>query len=219
MKMLSRMLMGLALAVTVLGFGVERASAFGFGCVTNNSATDCGIGEAQLSGDFSTNPPAGAGQVLLTLTNAGPLASSIAQVYLDDGVSALFAGIASIVNGSGVNFSVGGSPPDLPGGNTVGFTADFLATANAPVAPNGVNPGETLGIVLNLVSGKSLSDVLAELGSGDLRVGIHVQAFSSEGSESFVNGGGRTPIPEPSAALVFGLGALLVHSASRRRTA
>lgn len=223
MKMLSRMLSGLALGLALLGFGVERASAFGFTCITNNSATDCAIGEAQLSGDFTTSPPAGVGQVLLTLTNAGPAASSIAQVYLDDGVNALFTGIASIVNSFGVSFSVGGSPPDLPGGNTIGFSADFLATADSPVAPNGVGPPPdgTLGIVLNLVNGKTLADVLAELASGDLRVGIHVQAFSSEGSESFVNGGGggTNPIPEPTAALVFGLGALLVGSASRRRTA
>ena len=87
------------------------------------------------------------------------------------------------------------------------------ADSDPPVQPNGVNPGESLGITFNLAGGGTFDDVLAELGDGTLRVGIHVQAFDTGGSESFVN----SPIPEPHAVALFAIGALLVGTSIRRR--
>ena len=76
----------------------------------------------------------------------------------------------------------------------------------------GVDPGETLGVVFNLNGGGTFADILAELTNGDLRIGIHAQAFVGGGSESFVN----FPIPEPGTALLLGLG-LAGLSARQRR--
>ena len=105
---------------------------------------------------------------------------------------------------SGVDFTEGGTPPNLPGGSTIGFvtTTGFLADSDPSTLPNGVNPTETLGIVFNLQIPGSFSEILGELENGDLRIGLHVQGFTGGGSESFVN----NPVPEPGVGLLLSLG-------------
>ena len=201
---------GVALCALWFAAGPSSAATLSFGCITNTIAGDCAIGAAQASVDV-TDP--GGGEVLFTFHNAGPAASSIADVYFDDG--SLLA-IAFIINGPGVSFSQGASPPDLPGGNLASppftVTAGFSADSDAPVQPNGVNPGEALGIRFTLQGGASTLDVLDDLADGSLRIGIHVQGFATGGSESFVN------VPEPGLALLgVALAALTARESSRRR--
>lgn len=196
------------LLASVIHASSGSALSLGFGCITGNTAGDCAIGQAQL-GVAVTD--LGGGQVLFTFSNAGPAASSITDVYFDDGT---LLGIAGLIDAddnalgpfgdAGVDFSQGASPPELPGGNLVGFvtTAGFLADSNPPAQPNGVNPLETLGVVFNLQLGGTFADVVSELATGELRIGIHVQGFATGGSESFVN----IPTPEPGTALLLGLG-------------
>ena len=70
-----------------------------------------------------------------------------------------------------------------------------------------MNPGETLGLVFALLGGSDFDDVLNALAGGQLLIGIHVQAFASGGSESFIN---VAPIPVPAAFLLYGSGLALV---------
>ncbi|HEX5065147.1 MAG TPA: PEP-CTERM sorting domain-containing protein [Myxococcota bacterium] len=180
--------------------------------MTNTIAGDCDIGEAQMSVDV-TDP--GGGQIDFTFHNVGAAASSIADVYWDDGT---LLSIFSITNGPGVSFSQGATPPDLPGGNnasppfvtSVGFSAD----SDAPVEPNGVNPGEFLTVRFDLIGGQSFANAISDLTDGDLRVGIHVQGFATGGSESFVN----TPVPEPGTLALFA-GGVLALAGKRRKEA
>lgn len=187
-----------------------QAATLSFDCITNNLAGDCAIGEAQLTVDVTLHEGV---HVLFEFKNSGPSAASITDVYFDDGT---LLSINSIINGAGVDFSEGANPGNLPGGNTLSpaFDADFSADSNAPVPQNGVNPGETLGVLFNLQPGGTFADVIGELADGTLRVGIHVQALDSGGSESFVN----QPVPVPAAIWLMVSGLLgLIGIAKRRR--
>jgi hypothetical protein len=178
------------------------AVPFAMQCITNNDAGDCGIAEAQITLDVTD---AGGGNVNVTVLNASGEPAVVAAVYFDGGV---LDSIVNIGNTSGVDFSEGGSPPNLPGGNTIGFDADLLATANPPPPQNGVGAGEQLTVTLGIAAGSDFDDVLAALSSGDLRVGLHVIAFESGGSESVVN------VPAPGALGLVGIG--LAALATRR---
>ena len=179
-----------------------HALQFGFYNISNNIVGDAAIGEAQLYVDVTD--PVGS-QVLFTFGNTGPENSSIADVYFEDGS---LLGIASIDNTDpGVAFTQLAKPGNLPSANSADppfeTTAGFSADSDSPVQPMGVNPGEFLGILFDLQSGKIFADVLSDLSNRDLRIGIHVQGFASGGSESFVNN-------IPDASIMFLLGPSLI---------
>jgi hypothetical protein len=188
-----------------------------FNCITNNLVGNCDIGENQLTVDVSD---AGSNTVLFEFFNTGSERSTIAEIYFDNG-SSLFE-VASIdkagkVPSQGVSFSVGATPPNLPGGNGISFSADFSMQADNPAPQWGVNLGESVGITFALASGQTFADVIDELTTGHLRMGLHVINFDDgfdDGSESFVN----NPVPIPAAVWLFGSGLLgLVGIARRRR--
>lgn len=208
-------------AFIALALSTSAADAgwmFGFGEVTSNSAANVAIGESQLSMEVIQLRQSD--RVRIKFRNTGPEASSITDVYFDDRNS-VFSGIRSIHNGTGVSFSEGATPGNLPGANnlldpfqtSLGLNAD----SDPPVQINGVNPGEVLGITLNLASGKTFWDVISGINNAVLRVGLHVQGFANGGSESFVNVTPDNPtgppiVPEPTglALASLALGGLLI---------
>lgn len=172
--------------VSVLA-GPLRGEDCGFVNITGNNATDAAVGEAQLLVQITD---IGSDQVLFTFLNTGPEASSITDVYFDDGA---LLGIAFIDDSDpSVSFSQLAAPGNLPGGELLDppfeVTGGFSADSDPAVVQNGVNPGESLGIGFDLLTGKTFDDVLISLSDGSLRIGIHVQGFDDGGSESFVNG-------------------------------
>lgn len=202
-------LSGIIIAAALVGFGsAAQAQTYSFGCVSNNSVANCTTGAAQLSLTLTQT----IGSVDFLFRNVGTAASSIADIYFDWANNSAVFSPGQIINGSGVSFAWGASPPNLPAGNNLipNFVADLAADSNAPVQPNGVNPGEQLTFRFLSTS----TSTAANLNSGALRVGLHVQGFSNGGSESFVT----SPIPEPEtyAMLLAGLG-LMAFVARRRR--
>ena len=173
------------------------------------------IGEAQM---FVNVSDPGGNQVLFTFTNTGPFASSITDIYFDD--ANLLAAIASIDDSlPGVSFSNPAVPSNLPGANNLAIpfvtTAGLSVDSDPPPMPNGVNPGEFLGVTFGLESGRNFGSVIEDLASGNLRIGIHVQGFENGGSEAFVNNG---VIPAPGAISLVGLGVVVVGWLRARKT-
>ncbi|ASD48283.1 PEP-CTERM sorting domain-containing protein [Nitrosospira lacus] len=209
-----------ALAISVyqpLGYAAVSTS-YSFANITHNNAGAEADGEANLKVEVID---LGSHQVRFNFTNTST--SSLTDVYFDDGT---LLGIASITSSSGVNFSQGASPPNLPGGNLVSpafvTTAGFLADSNAPVSGNGVSQGEWLAIDFDLTGAQTYSSVINALalpnngGTGDLRIGLHLQRFASGGgNESFINL--SSPIPEPETYAMFMAGLSLMGFLARRR--
>jgi hypothetical protein len=152
---------------------------YGFVNITNNDPVNAAIGEAQLFVELG-DPIAN--QVTFTFSNTGPVASSITQVYFDDGGLLSFPSLDDSL--AGVEFSQRANPPELPGGNTV--VPPFMTTAglsfgsDPPEQANGVNPGEWLGITFDV---DPLNDLNEQIALGALRISIHVQAINNGGSE------------------------------------
>ena len=210
----------------MIGLGISNAAlavasvTYGFTGVSNTSTTNTNLGKSSL---FVEVIDMGA-QVAFKFTNTST--SSLTDVYFDDGT---LLGIAGIVDsGTSVDFSQGASPPNLPGGNNLATpfntTAGFNADSNPPTSPNGVTAGEWLTITFNLQSGKTYSSILSALavpnngGTGDLRIGLHVQSFANGGSESFVNlPNVISPVPEAQMPALFLAGLGLVGAMAVRR--
>ena len=210
-----------AAMVAGLSLGAESSQAvtLTFFNISNNSGQ-----AAAVATQFSVEVEQGADdtQASFTFLNNVGIAASITDVYFDDGS---LLGIASISSSSGVSFSEGASPPDLPGGEPYSFDTSFSADSDPPVAPNGVNSStEWLTIVFNLVAGMTFTDTIAALISGELRLGMHVQAIGTSGdSDGFINNP-LDPVPLPAGLLLFlsglaGIGSLGRFKAKRSEAA
>lgn len=210
-----------------------EAVTLDFQCVTFNAPANCALGESLLSVDVTEY---GAGQVLFRFDMA-PLgvneAPNVSQVYFDNGApgSGALLSIATLIDvddgpadmsHAGVDFSLGASPPNLPGGNTLSpafvVTPGFLAGADTPKPQErAIDQGEWLGVVFNLQAGYGFADVLAELAGGELRIGVHMTSFADGGSESLVTT--PTAVPVPAALWLFGSGLVGLTMVGRRRSA
>lgn len=219
----SILLLGLAVYVPF-----ASATFLSFDCITNNNSVSAAVGESQLSVEVTEMID---GKVLFTFYNVGTFACSITDVYFDNGsptetLGGLYALIDSDNGGdSGVSFSPNATPPNLPGAANVSpvfaTSAGLSADSDSPVSVNGVNTGETLGVVFSLISGKTFDSVLAAIASGDLRVGIHVQGFDGGFSEAFVNipDPHNSMVPEPGTMSLLVAGLLSLVSMKKRRLA
>jgi hypothetical protein len=212
---------GLSLSLLFV-LGASPASAdftYSFDNITHNNPVNALTGEEQLVMDV-INP--GGGQALFTFKNLGPEPCIIMEIYFDCPQGALSQG--DIMNVPGVRFVPGGEPVVLPGGHTLSpiFVVDFLDSAdkdpekhgNSKIE-NGIGPNESLDLYLVINSG-TFAGMIDDLGSGSLRVGLHVQAFGDGNSESFVNDGVKVPAPGAIVLGAIGLGA--VGLVRRRQT-
>ncbi|WP_165250220.1 PEP-CTERM sorting domain-containing protein [Paludisphaera soli] len=223
-----RLASALAVALAATTWAAPSASALSTTYALSTNITNNGNSYVGNQLFVDVNDVAGQPQqVDFVFRNVGPVASSITDVYFDDGT--LLTLLSTTVNSSaGVAFSAGASPGNLPGGNAVNFqtTAGFSADSDSPVSTNGVNPGEYLTVRFALQGVQTYASVINALAlglanpgvnyTGALRIGVHVQAISPQGgSDSYING---EPVPEPSTLAIAGLGALgMIGYGLRRR--
>ena len=220
---MKKLVLYFALAILCsLSMPAMAAPTYSFECVTNNSIIDAAIGEAQMFVEVSK--PFATEQTLFTFYNTGPEASYISDVLFFDGVlleiAALidsdetYGGLAQDLN---VDFEEGSNQANdfeskfkLVSGFTVVGDAE-----NDPRAVNGVHPGQSLGVLFDLITSGTYDNVLEGLNSGNIVIGIKVQGFESDGSERFTNNG---VIPAPGSILLGSIGVGLVGWLRRRRT-
>ena len=198
-----------ALIIAVLAVSSAHAVIYDFEVFTENGAH-----YFELDG-LSVDVTNGVGSVDFTFYNDSSVQSSVTGIFFDDGT---LLGIDSIANGPETDFVYPRTPGEFPGGPTLDppFAADrqFSAGANNPVPAKGINEGDTLNewvtITFTLINGGTLEDVIAELNSGALRIGVHILALPDGSSESAIL------VPEPATVGLLGLGGLLLMRRRRR---
>jgi hypothetical protein len=198
------------LGIAALASGWTAASAeatpLSFYCVSNNNTGNCATGVNQLSVDVTD--VTGQSKIAFKFSNSGPNNSSITATYFDNHVIDV-TDPTFTDSGAGVSFSNSNpQPKNFPAGNNAvpAFSASYSADSNPPVQPMGVNPGEWLTVTFDYTPGNTFATVLAALGTGALRVGIHVQGFAGGGSESFINNPPGPVVPEPGTLLLLATG-------------
>jgi hypothetical protein len=206
------------LLTTAAGFSVammigSAASAnvtFGFDCVSDNIAADCGIAESAFLMDLSDASTASEDKVLFTFRNVGPGQVTMTNIWWDWAVPLVFD--AFVPGGSGVDYRAANPMPGtFPAGNNADpdFVADYGVEPEPPPVGNGIGEDEFLGVRFF----GSYATVLSALRDSSLRVGVKAQDFVGPGSESLVNRPAPIPLPAAGWLLLAGIGGL---AASRR---
>lgn len=205
-----------------LGAQSAHAATFGFEVLEDNSPID-------LSGQLFVDVlNAGTGQVSFEFQNLGPLASSITAIYFHDMNGEIDPPLVIADQSAGVSFSLGATPGHLSGGNnasppfvtTAGLLMDSDSGQPGGTSGNGINPGEWLLVLANVFT--DFDSIVTALLTGDLRIGLKLQALSDGASETYITN--PTPIPLPAGLLLFlsglaGVGFLGRYKARRSETA
>ena len=151
-----------------------------------------------------------------TFYNSSDVDCVIAAIYFDDGS---LLGIAEIINGPDVEFVEPMNSGTFPAGNELDplfeISSDFSAKGVSPPPFNGINntadgePAEWLTVRFELINGGTVADVLNELDTGELRIGLHITSFLDGSSESAVS------VPEPATLGLLALGGLFLKRRKR----
>jgi len=195
--------------------GTAQAIPYGFTVVEDNSTIDPSL---QLSVDVTAG---GSGLTLFTFTNVGGLQSTITDIYFDWGnMSGLT--FDSYSSTGEVNFDHFANPADLSGGQNIAFSADWSTDAASPAGTgkNGIDNFTGTGVQDSLTiafTGLAFENILSALDNGTYRIGLHVQGLADGESESYVNGGGTSPVPEPATMLLFGTGVAGLAGFARKK--
>lgn len=177
---------------------------------------DCETGESQFLAEVSKTDGE---NVLFTFTNNGSNQSFISDIYFDYENTLEYLTLIDSDQGHtgdiGVDFSLGAKPNNLPAANSLDDPfVSFVGFSNDPGAANGIQTGESLGILFYLINDLSYEDLINEISNSEFKIGIHGQGFAGEGSESFTNS--VTAVPLPITVWLFGSGLMVLLGTSKR---
>lgn len=198
------------------------ANTYNFSQITSN-------GNQLVAPQLSVNVTQSGSNALFTFFNSSVIASSITDAYFDYGNTNYFTSVSNNILGvagesANVSFSDGASPPNLPAGNTIGFTADASGDSDPSTLSNGVNASNKYVSFLGTFGlSSSFSDLIAALDSNAFRIGLHVQGIGElGGSESFVDLPSQVSVPGqvpvPGAIWLFGSAMLGFAGFNKRKS-
>jgi hypothetical protein len=142
--------------------------------------------------------------VVFNIKNSGDAAAPsmfISKVLFDDN-GYLSAPLANVSKIGQVAFSGGPGKDQLPQGGK-GFTTDYAFSSNNGAGNAfGIQAGETLGLRFT----GNYNNVMYALKSGDLKLGLHVQALPNGQSDSYISSSSTNTqdTPEPLTMLAAG---------------
>jgi len=210
----------------IMGAGMPAyAATYSFSSITTNGAYYDDVAP-HLSVDVTD---VGGGDVLFTFENSSPtsISGSIADIYFSTNDPVYFNRIVSIDNtDAGVSFTAGATPGGLSSGGA--YDWGFSADSDAPVSTNGIEAGESLGIVMELAGINTFNSLINSLGvEGGFFIGLHVQSLFDGESNSFVSnpadggegGSGGPAVPIPAAIWLFGSALIGLMGVSRKQKA
>lgn len=141
------------------------------------------------------------GQAVFSFYNESSINSAIAQIYFD---ATSLLGSVYVAEGPGTSFKQPAVPKNLPGAKLLDppFEAsdELSIGANAPPPKDGINPGEWLRFTFELENNGTFEDVIDELNTGTIRIGVHVIGLPDGSSGSAV------AVPEPATIILLGCG-------------
>ncbi len=208
-------------AALLASSSAASAATYGFTCITSGLPCTT-VGTTDQARVDITNPTGS--QVQFLFTNTGSIVTGISSIFFDS--SLLAYGSPTIVNGTGVNFTTGSNPSNLPVGNTLNppFVSDFAVSATPPAPQNAVEQGETLTVRLTLAPSVTYNQFLASIG-GATRIGLNMTSVGGELVIDSTPIGGINPdpnvvnIPVPGALPLMVAGLIAMGAVVRRRKA
>jgi hypothetical protein len=201
--------LGVCVLLFCLAGATAHATLYDLTRITNN-----GTGLTFDPGDFTMDVSSYGNGALITFSNNCEFDSVVTAMYFLENDLLEFDGFAPPpVSSEGVAFSVVTKNANLPAGQPYGFDPKntFAVDADSAAPKNGLNPGESLGLLFNL--NVSYDTLIAAFDQQTLRAGIHVQSLPGGYSESFIS-----TVPEPATLMLLGIGTMLVQR-KRRDTA
>ncbi|MEW5911468.1 MAG: PEP-CTERM sorting domain-containing protein [Thermodesulfobacteriota bacterium] len=216
---MKKLIVALTLLLSLAAWSPALADSFSsisltFSRITDNSPVGDQVNVVLDISQFDTDT------LLFRFTNQSVLQSVVAEIYFYDALSLVGSmDIRNDLNVGLVTFLPGAHPGSLPGGDAYGFKTSFAALATESTNPSptyGINPGESLSLLLNFSSAAAINSLVAGLNDRDFMVGLHVVSIAGVQSDSFINDPPGGQVPEPASMLLMGSGLLLVGRLRKR---